>query len=422
MPPPEVVEPPVVEAPKTGVGPTPSRSKFGDKFRAEFAKLESQNREQPIKPVEPAAEPVEPPKEEPKVAEPPKEPPKEAPPTAPPADVKPESPLDAVVAKGKEPEKPAEEPDVLKEFDEAKPDWKRARGVMKDQSTKIKELEFKLTAPKAAPDEVAALTKKTEELQAELTERENRIKAINAEYSTEYQTMIQDRTSQLGKISSRMKAFGGDGEALAEAVALPLGKVRTAQIKEAMTDVDPDDRARLHTLIENYESHEDKIADFRKDLPKKFDEIQAVHENQVREHQAKMVKQLEAEFVKISEQLPESIVTMREVPDDVPGGTEWNREIVEARTNALRVLKPDGADFNESVSIALKGARYDTLEKRYLELHKDHTELKKQMAEYDSSGPDFKGGGKPTVKVDKKPSEKFREALAARQRSAPDEL
>ena len=103
-----------------------------------------------------------------------------------------------------------------------------------------------------------------------------------------------------------------------------------------------------------------------------------------------------------------------EVPDTVPGATEWNREISEARSNALRVLKPDGADFNESVQIALKGARYDTLEKRYLELHKDYTELKKSNRDLEGSSPDFKGTSKPTGKVEKSRAVKYQEALAQR--------
>lgn len=407
---------------KTGVGPTSAKSTFGDKYRAEFAKIEAQTRgeeapkEEPKQP-EPEVKPE--PETKPEVKSEPETKPEIKPEPEAPAKI--ESPLDAVIAKGK-PEEKAEEPEILKEFDEAKPDWKRARGVMKEQSQKIKELESKLSAPKTSPDEVTLLTKKTEELEAALAERNQAIKAINAEYSPEYQGLLKERENQLTKIASRAKAFGADGEALAEAVQMPMGKVRTAQIKEAMAELDSDDKARLHTLIENLESHDEKIQEFRKDLPRQFDQMAAARETQMREQQAQAVKQLETEFVKISEQLPDSIVTFREVPDDVPGGTEWNNEIQEAKATALRVLKPNGADFNESVSIALKGARYDTLEKRYLALHSDHLELKKRMAEYDSSGPDFKGTSKPTVKTPKKPIDKYNEALAARQRAMPDEV
>ncbi len=122
------------------------------------------------------------------------------------------------------------------------------------------------------------------------------------------------------------------------------------------------------------------------------------------------------------ETLPDNVKTLREVPEDVPGGTEWNKEIKEARENALRILKPDGSDFKESAAIALKGARYDSLEKRYLELHSEYRELKKTMKEYDQSGPEFKGGPKPKSTVEKKPGIKYHEAFNAIKRGDMAEI
>src|SRR5437016_4691331 len=94
-----------------GLGPVPAQTKVGDKFRAEFEKL--------TKPQGQDTKVAEPPKEEPKPAEPPKEPPKEAAAEASTAAErpieKPTSPLEAVLAKTPT-EKPAEEPDAVKEF------------------------------------------------------------------------------------------------------------------------------------------------------------------------------------------------------------------------------------------------------------------------------------------------------------------
>jgi DNA repair exonuclease SbcCD ATPase subunit len=211
-----------------------------------------------------------------------------------------------------------------------------------------------------------------------------------------------------------MQSFGADGDSLLTALSLPYSKARTDQIDAVLGDLDAGKQGRIQSLIEELEGHAEEIGEFRKDLPKKYEELVAAQENAAREQYANSLKQLETEFLKISEQIPDSIITMREVPEDVPGGTEWNKEITEARSNALRVLKPDGADFNESVQVALKGARYDTLEKRYLALHADHVALKKQMSQYDESAPDFKGIPKPTPKAsDKKPGVTYRETLNA---------
>ncbi len=402
---PTVIEPEVQE--KQGMGPMPVVTKFGDKFRAEMAK------------VSVAAPPTEPTKQDETATTAEVQPdktPETKPEKEPVVEGKPESPLDVVVATEKKEEKP-EATDVLADLEKIEvpksEHWKRARETMRSQAEELKTLK---TAPKPqAPAVDETTTKRIEELQAEIADRDNRIKAINAEYSPEYQKLVGKWQGTAEKIKTRMQSFGADGDSLLAALSLPYSKIRTDQIDSALGELDAGKQGRIQSLIEELEGHGEDIQEFRKDLPSKYEEIVAIQQKQAQEQHVNALKQLETEFVKISETIPDSIVTMREVPDDVPGGTEWNKEIAEARTNALRVLKPDGADFNESVSIALKGARYDTLEKRYLSLHKDYSELKKSYAALDSSGPDFKGTSKPTAKTEKSRGVKYHEALAQRQ-------
>src|SRR5207249_532197 len=138
------------------------------------------------------------------------------------------------------------------------------------------------------------------------------------------------------------------------------------------------------------------------------------------EQEAQNIKVLETEFGKIVDELPKSSVTLREVSDDVPGAAEWNGEIRSARDTALSVLKPNGSDFDKTVEIAWKGSRYDSLEKRFLQLHSDYAELKSRFKEEDTSAPDFKGGTKPTSAPTETPVQKYRKALAAAQQSAEE--
>ncbi len=332
--------------------------------------------------------------------------------------VAPESPLDVVLDKGKKEEpKTVEESDVLNQFEDINvpksEHWKRARRVMQEQSQKIRDYETKLKAQESAPKSDPAIATRVQELEAALADRDTRLKAAGAEYSPDYQALVGKYQGTAEKIKTRMQSYGADGDSLLTALSLPYSKARTDQIDAALEGLDAGKQARVQTLIEQLEGHGEEISEFRKDLPARYEEMTAKQEQAAREQHANALKQLETEFVKISETLPDNIATLREVPDDVPGGTEWNKEITEARANALRILKPDGSDFNESAAIAFKGARYDSLEKRYLALHKDHVELKKQMREYDGSAPDFKGGTKPTKTSDKKPAQKFHETLNA---------
>ncbi len=415
---PEVIEaPPIVaptpegvetHAPDKTLGPQSTRSKFGDKFRAELAKLETVDApvkeapppdnvpDQPVEEV-PESKPVEEKKIEPKT------------------EAKPESPLDVLTDKESKEEKPAVDPDsVVADLDKIEvpksEHWKRARETMRAQAEELKALK---TAPKPEVTEDPVWQKKAEEYKAALDERENTIKSLNAEYSQDYQKLVGKYQGTAEKIKTRMQSFGADGDSLLAALALPFSKVRTDQIDAVMAELPAGKQGRIESLIEELENHGEQIAEYRKDLPKKYEEMAAAQQEQAVKEQAQAIKQLESEFLKVTEALPSKIVTMREVPDDVPGGTEWNKEIKEAREIALRVLKPDGSNFEESTQIALQGARYPTLEKRYLSLHKDYTELKKRMAEYDGASPDFKGGTKPTTATKKTAPQKYREAMEA---------
>jgi hypothetical protein len=393
------------------LGPTPAKTRVGDKYRETFEKL--------TKPQEPP--PTEPKKEEPSTV-PTKEEAKvetkstesvEKPPE------KPSSPLEAVLSKAPKETPPVEEPDVLKEFDEVNPDWKRARGVMKNQSWEIKTLREKVQtlekAPKAEPSVIEALTKERDDYRIRFEQQEDKLKAINYQYSDEYQGLIKERDNTLSKISSRVKSYGGDANALVEALSLPDGKIKTAQIKEALSEVDPDDKPRIHALIETFESQKEKIDEATKNAAPKWDELRSRHEAQLAEQSVTAIKQLETEYGKVAESIPEEIVTLREVPDDVPGAKEWNEEIRLAKEQGLSVLKPNGADFRRTARVAWQGEHYPFLMKRFLALYSDHSELKKSYNELAGSGPDFKGGGKPkeTPKAGPKGAKGYHETLAA---------
>lgn len=378
----------------------PLKVKAGDKYRAELDKLTHPKSETAV---------AEPPKEEPKQAEPPKEPPKEAPvaPTE-----KPTSPLDVVTADRKTDVK---EPDVLEEFEDKNPDWKRARQVMKTQRDEKKALETAIAelkkTPKADPEQITKLSQERDALKQSLAEREELIKSVDVRLSEDYRVLAKKKDDTVQKIGDRVKSYGVDPAAFVSALALPEGKYKNEQIDALLSEVAPSYQAKINVLVDRLEEHNEALNEFEKDAPKKYEEIQAKRQATIQEQQEASVKAIHTEFGKITEALPSDVVTLREVPDDVPGGTEWNQAIKTARENALRILSPGGSDFNESAAIAYKGAHYDALMNMFL---KDHTELvdsRKRLAEYDSGGPDFKGGGKPKTEAKLTPGQKYQKAL-----------
>jgi hypothetical protein len=405
---PTIIEshPPPKEVGKLGT--TPQKSSFAEKFRTEFAKLEGTAAPPKDEPAatktDPSTDPVE-------AREVPKPEPTEK------VTTKPESPLDVVLEKGtKEPEK-VEEPDVLKQFEDINvpksEHWKRARGVMADQSAKIREYEAKLKAVDTAPKSDPATATRLQELEAALADRETRLKAAGAEYSPDYQALVGKYQAAAEKIKTRMDSFGGDGNSLLTALSLPYSKARTDQIDAALSELDGGKQSRIQTLIEQLEGHGEEIAEFRKDLPARYEEMTAKQEQVALEQYQKAIKETETSYLKSVESLSDKYVTLREVGDDVPGGMEWNKDIKDSVSDGLNVMLPDKVTREEANETAILGKHYAKLEKRFLDVYKENKELKKSLREYDSSGPDFKGGSKPTKTSDRKPAQKFHDVYNA---------
>ena len=380
----------------------PETPKFGDKFRDAFEKLEKPKTDTPAPPVPDAPETK---------PETPVETPKPTPEPPPPAS-KPSSALDAAIGETK----PAPPEETLPEklegaSDKVNENWKRARG-------KIETLEAELKTLKSAPapqqeNGYTALKEKYDNLEARYNDQETRLKSINAEYSDEYRALLSDREGIVSKIGKRVDAFGGDADRLISALNLPEGKVKSAQIKEALSELDSDDKARVHTLIESLDSHDEKIEAFKSDLPAQFDRMVKDRDAQEQAFIQENLKAMENEFGKITAELPKTTVTLREIPSDIEGAEEWNSEIKLARDTALSVLKPNNADFAQTVNIAMKGARYDSLEARYIALHKEHAQAVARLKEYEGTAPDFKGTPAPSApKKTEAGSSRYHEALA----------
>ncbi len=371
----------------------PAKPSTGDKWRAEMTKL-SAAQDPPAATEKPAA-PAE--KETP--VEKPAEKPAE----------KPSSPLDVALgeAKPEKPEAPEWDTDELPDDkDQQKINWRKAREARKTLAARNAELE---QAPKADP---AAATR-VQELEKALQERETTIKSLDARYTPEFQGLVKERQNQLGKISTRMQSFGGDGDALVQALHLPEGKVKTDTIKAIMEPLDPSYQARIETLLEKLSDHDEKIYDFEKDLPAQYEQIQSKREQDERQYIEQQLKTVDANFSKVAEKLPVDTVTLREIDPEIPGAKEWNEPIKAAFQKGLGALKPGGADFSESAAIAVKGYHYDTVVKMLLDTRNELVAERKRTAEFDKASPDFKAGKKADAGEKLSPGDKYRKALGA---------
>lgn len=339
---------------------------------------------------------------------------------------KPASPLDAVTGDTKPEVAKPEEPDELKEFEDDKnANWKKAREVMRRQSDEKKALEAKLAelskAPKAAPEEVAKLSQEREQLKAQLAEREELLKLTDIRLSEDYRVAAKKRDDSLRKISTKARSYGVDPDTLVSALVLPDSKFKTDQLKAVMAELEPDDKTAIRILIDKFEESNDAVIEFERDAPQKYEEINAKREATMREQQELAIKQLESEYQKVAQSIPNEVVTLRKVPEDIPGAEEWNTGIETAIQEGLRLLKP-GAEFKETSDTAIQGRHYPYLLKMFLKEHSELVEARKRLAGFDSGGPDFKGGAKPKTEVKLTPAEKYHKAMETLKSGTPENI
>lgn len=380
----------------------------GDKFREAFAKIDPP--------------PEDPKQQTPVPTEAPSSPAADAAPHAQPAAASPSSALEAAIGPTKDETNPElDETEFDKVETPTKDNWHQARTRIKELNTKVKELSAQ---PQTTPDTSAleAITEERDGLKQRLADQENRLKSINAEYSEEYQSLQKDREKAVRKIATRMKYIGASEKAsdLVDALNLPDSRFKTQQIKEALSELESDDKAAIRVLIEGLDTVDEKITDFKKDLPAQWERIQSDHSRRQADEEAEGLKAIDREFGKVIVELPKEIVRLRKVPDDTPGAADWNKPIDEAIRRANALLKPNGSDFPYTLKTAVKGELFDEVWKDYVAVWKENQELRKRGAELDAAGPDFKGGKKPTTEVKKTPSQKFHEALAAQQATSPE--
>lgn len=320
-----------------------------------------------------------------------------------------------------------EKEDVLKEYpgDAQKRNWHGLRQVAGTQSIELRTLRSEVDKSKAEiaeakkaganPAELQQLRDELAGAKTTLSQREQDIKAINAEYSDEYRSLTKSKDDAIAKAVNRFKTYGGNADALADVLALPEGKLKTAQLKELMSEMEPEEKTRVLTVIESVNDADDKMAEFKKDLPKKWDEIQSRQDTVRREEAARNMTALEDNFAKVAKLLPANAPLLNQIDPEIDGAQDWNSAVQKAYENGQRIMKgADGVTFEESVAVAVKGSDYDRVANLLISKDKELKAANARLAEFDRGGPDFKGGKEVAESKDQMtPAQKFHASMRA---------
>jgi len=171
-----------------------------------------------------------------------------------PADVVPEktakkkSALDAALSDEPAADKPVVD-EVSALIESKYPNWDKARATLREQSTKLKEYEAKLSKANEPPPEVLSKLKTIEAEATKLKEENAKLRdaivAVDIRLEPEFQAKyVEGRERQVASLATRIEQAGGSKDAFLAAMDLPLSKRGKA----------------IDAALENIESGRDKAA------------------------------------------------------------------------------------------------------------------------------------------------------------------
>jgi hypothetical protein len=236
------------------------------------------------------------------------------------------------------PPKPVDPPPALDPLAEFKDDKTAAANIPKMRELIGKNLEEIKTLRKEVEEakktavpgkEQEELRVKLETLQKERDQLAEAVKIGNPEKSDEYQQMGRERSGLIDKMTNRLTDFGGDGAKLKEALSLS-GKAKATALKEALGDLDVDDRTVLRLMAEDLEKLDEKRKDFLTDADKNWSTKQQERTAKERETQEVKARELAGEIGKLKQTLPEEFFMLRTAEES----PEWNEAVSNAFTEA----------------------------------------------------------------------------------------
>lgn len=346
----------------------------------------------------------------------------------------PKSALEAALSVKVEPEKTTDDGEFsvkLSDLPEDLPNqnrgdnWKKARSGLEERekalaslrstsSKQISDLTAKIDQVKANPEATAKI-KALEDKVAELTDG---ITAANIELLPEFRAKYIDGSKALiNKAADKVKAYGGNPELLKEALALPEGTRRDTAIAEAMgEDVNDMARTKVNAIVTQLDDLNEAAQSDRANAQQSYERLTARQKEQLASQQQEMETRKQQTFETVSKKLQTTVPTLRLVDPSIPGAEEWNAPI-KAAFDGVGELFNGNADPGRTVEVAVKGLRYDAVEKMFLDTRAELADARKQLAEYEGAQPDLRGSKGPAktgkeAAIEKSPGQIYKETMA----------
>ncbi len=230
---------------------------------------------------------------------------------------------------------------------------------------------------------------------AELQKASEALLAFNVESHPEFVREFTEPRQKLARnAAQRLQNYGGNGQALLDALYLPEG-IRRDEAVAALLDTLPDHaKSKITMDITRIEDLDSRAAEKRANAPQTWEELSARDAEARRKKAEEYHGQVKGVFEDVKRELGNTPF-FRQFGDDIKGAGEWNRDRDGAFERGLAHIIGTGNNMKRSLVTAIKGERFDAVADMLAKERDRRVTLERKLAEYEGVQPTVRGSSPP---------------------------
>lgn len=234
----------------------------------------------------------------------------------------------------------------------------------------------------------------------EISQAREALLAFDIESSPEFKAEFVEPRNRLARNAAvKLQSYGGNGQQLLQALAMPEGMHRDQAIEELTKDLPDYARSKVAGFVTQIEQLDDKANEKRANAPQTWEEMNVRALDRQRKAADKYRSDVTTLYERVSGELSKTPL-FRQLGDDIQGSSEWNTDVKGALDRGLNHILGNDNTIERSLLVAAKGERYDSVAKMLVEERTKRQAAEKKVAEYEGVQPGFRGTRQPESKVD----------------------
>lgn len=268
--------------------------------------------------------------------------------------------------------------------------WKESQTLSRERA----DLQAKVKPALEDPD-VQALIKAKDE---ELSRANEALLALNIDSHPEFKREFTiPREKHARNAAQKLQSYGGNGQALLDALYMPEGIRRDEAVAQLLESVPDYAKTKITGIISQIETLDEQAGERRANAPKTWEELNAKDLDSRRKKAEEYRGQVTTVFEDIKGQLSQDPV-FRQLSDDIKGASEWNKDRDAAFERGLNHILGSDNTVQRSLITAIKGERFDAVKGLLVKERELRKAAERKVAEYEGVQPTVRGGKMPASK------------------------